>query len=604
MVPKGIEENLAFRKELIKLGAESRANSEELWIMCKRDPLFWINSFCYTYDPRKVECPEIPFITYPYQDRAIDEIDGILGKEDIFDEKSRDMGATWIILVLPTHRWLFFEGQSFLLISRNEDYVDKPGDRKSLFWKIDFINRYLPRWMVPDYTRRYLHLSNNDNNSSIDGESTTGNVGRGDRRTAIVLDEFAAFKRDEGYAALKSTQAATNCRIFNSTPAGIGNAFYDVSLTAIRKIRMHWSEHPEKNPGLYRGTNGILELHDKKYRFPEDYQYIMDGKIRSPWYDRECKRASHPSEIEQELDINYRSSDNPFFEADLIDEVLRRDVKQSKMCGIMDYAIDTHQPKEFIEQEGGYLKLWIDLQNGTPPLDKDYVGGIDIATGQDITSDRSISSNSVLSIAEKGTGIKVAELAVANLNPHEFAELSVVVARWFNNAFLIWEANGPGRIFGNTVYKLGYRKFFYRRSEKRVSKKITEEPGWWSDKQTKLSLLGEYRRALKYGLYTNQSEAAVQECRQIIYFANGTVGHAGSLNELSPAAFGENHSDRVIADALCWKGISPSVKETVKIQGKVEEKKETKNLRLGVRQFWHRRWKHVKEKMKKSRSWG
>ena len=79
--------------------------------------------------------------------------------------------------------------KSFLLVSRVQDYVDKPGNPKALFWKIDFLLNNFPPWLKPrGYReanhRRLLHIENPENGSVIDGESTTGNVSRGDRRTA------------------------------------------------------------------------------------------------------------------------------------------------------------------------------------------------------------------------------------------------------------------------------------------------------------------------------------------------------------------------------------------------------------------------------------
>ena len=77
-----------------------------LWDACSRDILYWINTFVWTFDPRKPN-PKIPFITYEYQDEAFLAMDEALpgaGGEfkghDVIIEKSRDMGASWICLTL------------------------------------------------------------------------------------------------------------------------------------------------------------------------------------------------------------------------------------------------------------------------------------------------------------------------------------------------------------------------------------------------------------------------------------------------------------------------------------------------------------------------
>ena len=61
----------------------------------------------------------------------------------------------------------------------------------------------LPPWLKPVRIRRTeLHLENQDNGSCIDGYATTGNVLRGGRRTAALLDDLgklAAYHRRSDY---------------------------------------------------------------------------------------------------------------------------------------------------------------------------------------------------------------------------------------------------------------------------------------------------------------------------------------------------------------------------------------------------------------------
>ena len=131
-------------------------------------------------------------------------------------EKSRDMGASWMCLMAFEWVWHFHSISSFLLVSRKEDLVDKTNDPRSLMWKIDYMHKNQPRWLLPSIGRSNFHIINHDTGSTIDGESTTGDVARGDRRTAILLDEFASV--DQGARVLAATGDATDCRVMNSTP--------------------------------------------------------------------------------------------------------------------------------------------------------------------------------------------------------------------------------------------------------------------------------------------------------------------------------------------------------------------------------------------------
>ena len=132
-----------------------------------------------------------------------------------------------------------------------------------------------------------------------------------------MMDELAAFKADDGYAAYASTQHVTDCRIMLSTPQGAGGIFYEVANANspdIEVITLPWFLHPHKSEGLYRShrVKGLneLEILDKE----QDYEHILDGKIRSPWYDRECRRSPVQRLIAQELDIDYSGSGSQFYD--------------------------------------------------------------------------------------------------------------------------------------------------------------------------------------------------------------------------------------------------------------------------------------------------
>ncbi|MFW6032942.1 MAG: hypothetical protein ACOCTI_06175 [Phycisphaeraceae bacterium] len=526
LVPTGFQANVEFRKRMIRLGQGSREHARELWIMCKRDPLFWFNVFGWTYDPRK-DPAAIPFITYPFQNEAILELDGCIGKEDVLFEKSRDMGASWMCLATLTWRWWFHDLLSFLMVSRNEDYVDRAGNPKALFWKVDYLLEHAPGWLRPRYTRQRLHLRNEDTGSVIDGESTTGDVARGDRRTAILKDEFAAFGVEDGYKAPAATGDATNCRIFNFTPRGTGNAAYDMARSSVRKIRLHWTRHPEKAAGLW---------------------YDDEGKPRSPWYDRECARRPIPMLIAQELDIDYLGSSYQFFDSEVLDRAAREDVRPPLVQGELSVTDDGH-PAGVSEQAGGRLRLW--FYPDALGSEEEFVVAGDVATGTG-------SSNSVLSIGNRKTREKVGEFAASEVKPHELAKIAVALCRWLNQALLIWEANGPGRIFGDTVLDLGHRVLYYRQNERSLGKPSTDTPGWYATRENKLTLLGEYRRALGAQEFINRSEEAVKECREYVFQPSGAVEHSRSASTVDPTGARDNHGDRVIADALLWKGLRES----------------------------------------------
>src|SRR5262249_18561053 len=129
-----------------------------------------------------------------------------------------------------------------------------------------------------------------------------------------------------GYQLLAGTADTTRCRIFNFTPFGTSGAAYALARRGdVRKLRLHWSEHPEKARGLYRYDldKNQLDVRDKGYHFPVDFNFVLDGRLRSPWYDGECQRRANDREVAQMLDIDYQGSQYQFFDASMIRDLQR-----------------------------------------------------------------------------------------------------------------------------------------------------------------------------------------------------------------------------------------------------------------------------------------
>ncbi len=557
-VPKEMVANLKWRANVQKRVLRDKKYTDVIWDACSKDPIFFVSGFGYTYDPRRKPFPKLPFILYPFQEEAILElVNAIDDGHDILVEKSRDMGASWLCVLAIEWHWLFRPMQSFLFVSRVEEYVDAPGNPKSMFWKFDYLLDNLPQWLrPPGYSnsehRRKLHIENPDNLSVVDGESTTGNVARGDRRTAILLDEFAAVM--DGHRVLSSTRDATQCRIFNSTPAGTNNAFYDMRQSGIKKLRLHWSHHPLKSYGLYTtGGDGGIKVIDPN-GFPGGYAAILDGKMRSPWYDRECERAGSEQEIAQELDIDYLGSGFQYFSGVAIQEAIRKYARPPMLIGDLEHDDRTAEPLRFSENEKGNMRLWCLLdREGKPPKDHRYVAAVDVSAGTG-------ASNSCIVVYDTVTCEKIVEYANAYIRPEALAKQAVALCKWFGNAFLIWESNGPGRQFGSRVMDLSYGNVYLRRRDEAISGKVSDIPGWASTKETKLVLMGDYRSAVEKGDIINRSKEAMEETLEYIFLPDGGIEHSRATNKTDPSGARANHGDRVIADALAWRGMSENAK--------------------------------------------
>lgn len=555
-VPKTKKANLRYRRMIWKLGHDDENARKAILDACRRDILLYINLFCWTYDPRKPSSRQ-PFITYGFQDDGILEIcDAIKKGEDIGIDKSRDMGVTWISLAVIDWHWRFRRETSFLCLSQKEDRVDKKGDPDCLFWKLDYIEKHLPTYLkVRKREHTHLHIINPENGSVIDGESTNPNAGRGGRRTAVFRDEEAFA--DNGLAINKSIADNTPCQIRVSTPNGTGNSFYLAKESGTRWLSFHWSLHPEKRRGLYSVTDGVVEILDRDYKFPPGYDFQVEAgnKIRSVWYDKECKRRASAVDIAQELDIDYLASGSMFFDQQVLALAKERDCRKPLLIG--NWAIDG---AEFLPANFGQMSLWAHLNaSKLPDQQTSYSMGVDISAGTG-------ASDSCISIVDCVTGDKVCEYVCSDVSPERFAKLAAGLARFYStpigDCYIVPEGNGPGTIFLKALLEEEHYTHIYRQqSEAERSSRRSTKYGWWSGKVQKQTLLADYRQALASGKFVNHSTQAIIQAEQYI-FTDGGVEHSRERGNEDASANKEQHGDRVIADALACRGMGEQPKRT------------------------------------------
>lgn len=276
-------ESLQLRAQ-IALNAESDPLKQAAAIeLASRDPIFFIENFCWTFDPRK-EIQDLPFILYDYQKDYVHWlVERIEKGEDGLTEKSRDMGATYTALCVLLWFWRFRPNSRFLIGSRKEDLVDgktESQDDAPLFKKLDYnIDRW-PAWFLPagfdkKIHRTFLNLANPENSSQISGESANEDFGRGGRYKAVMFDEFGFWDFDT--EAWKATSQSSPCRLPISTAAPYGKFKRLRFGTDGEKILIKtllWSQHPNKD---------------------------------QTWYEKE-KARSDADTFAQEVDISYETS--------------------------------------------------------------------------------------------------------------------------------------------------------------------------------------------------------------------------------------------------------------------------------------------------------
>lgn len=250
---------------------------------CRRDPFYFAVKYCRTLDS---DDPEISDKSFPLYDYLKNLFGFLRQREDLHIEKSRQMLISWSIMIFFLHQLLFTKNTQILVVSSKQENVDDGGAKstsQSLLGKARYCYSGLPSFLKSSADGggaiifKNLQINNPATGSSIKGESSSPNAGRGGNYHFALLDEAAFIPNSE--AVYASTRLA--CKrglIICSTPNGKGNIHWRIKYgskeSGFGYLRLHWSDNPARN---------------------------------RDWYEERCKSMTE-TEIARELDIDYEGS--------------------------------------------------------------------------------------------------------------------------------------------------------------------------------------------------------------------------------------------------------------------------------------------------------
>lgn len=543
IAPTKFDENLRYRREIIKLGDTSESARKEIILAASRDPVWFTNTFLYTFDSQNyVDAPERPLVLRKHQLPAFNKTLDSVGKNSLIFPKSRRMGVTTLILAAFFWRWMYRRMQSFLLLSAKQDRVDRKKDPSSLFWKLDFMMECLPVWMrVPmgRDERAELRFYNPYNGSVISGESTNNDPDRGGVRTAVLVDEVASMLNSA--QVINAVGPLTESLYLVSTPKGAYGGFYEMHESwkvqdPERIVLLHWTMHEVFSKGLYFTDEPVTGYIDPAWK---------GRKPRSPWYDKECLKLLGPKHIAQELDIAWNEAGGRYFEEELVQKLLKSCRIPSR---VGEFDGDSEEPR-WLAVSSGHFKLWCPLSDGdnpVPPRGR-YGIGVDAALGTGGTQ----SSQSVLSVVNLDTGEKVARFAHNRIPPPQLARLACKVAKFFCNAKIIAGSQGPGVTFHKTLTdECRYYNIYYRQDVESPNARQQKKAGYSEQGQSRQAMFDGYADALLNDRFKNPDEESVHELRQFILSPTGSIEHSAAMQADDPVNKGKLHGDMVVADAL------------------------------------------------------
>ena len=552
--PTDFRTNLEYRYNLYEKCNESPEIAEYVREYCRRDIEFWFDVCCWTYDPRRSPSV-IPMILWDFQRDMVQELkEAIEQQEDILFVKSRDMAVSWTDMLLKQWFWQFSTNQvSFLVGSRKEDYVDKLGDIDSLLEKIRFNLRRQWSFLLPigfnaKENLGFMSIKNPETGSLIKGESANSDFSRSGRHTAIMLDEFAFWNFDEQVET--ATADTTNCRIYVSTPCGMGNTFAKKAQAKNpphRVIYMHWSLHPKKTVGAYYWSNQETQSGEKieienpcvapEYRA---FRLFLGGYVvRSVWYDTECERRKKEGksnvEIAQELDCGFINTGYSYFNLIKLRvltmwEETFRETSNARIPDRSFVRSSLVEVNKKIDVRDNPLDGWLQIFEEPQPTHK-YFFGVDSSEGS-ATGD-----NQACIILNQYK--QVCAIIHGHYSVEDYIHYVALTAKYYNNALVAAENNSIGGEVNRGLYhhSIGVKLYYMPDQKDKKDKKY----GFNTNTRTRPMILEALKKDIENCNIDIRSKLITSECE--VFVSNPDTGKLQSANGF--------HDDLVMALAIC-----------------------------------------------------
>lgn len=135
---------------------------------------------------------------------------------------------------------------------------------------------------------------------------------------------------------------------------------------------------------------------------------------------------------------------------------------------------------------GGILSVWED-----PKKDHNYSFGVDVAEGLEH------SDNSVVIILDR-LNFSVVATYVGLIDPDILGQEIIALARWYNEAWIVCEANNHGLTTIKSMLRVGYANIYSEKSQVEIGYRTdTRRIGWFTNIVTRPILVDELRKVIR-----------------------------------------------------------------------------------------------------------
>jgi len=358
-----------------------------------KDPVYFTTNYCRISHPQK---GIIPFKAYDYQQELLRDFNDYRFNVIL---KARQLGISTITAAYIVWLMLFHRDKNILVVAT------KLQTATNLVRKVKKIMKNVPDWMqistISIDNRTSFELSNG---SQIKAASTSGDAGRSEALSLLVVDEAAHVEKLEDiWTALYPTLSTGGGCIALSTPNGVGNWFHKNCMEA---------------------ENGINNFHMTKLLW--DVHPDRDQR----WYEKETQNMSR-RQIAQELECNFNVSGETVVHPD----------------DLAWYLEQTTEPKH---RTGLDRNLWI-WEEFDP--EKSYLLSADVARGDG-------ADNSAFHIFELSELSVVAEY-IGKPNPDDYADILYNAGKEYGTCMIVAENNNIGYAVLKKLLDKGYTNVYH-----------------------------------------------------------------------------------------------------------------------------------------------
>lgn len=449
-------------------------------LKCGKDPSYFLTTYARISHPMH---GLILFDTYDFQDELLKDFNDYRFNIIL---KARQLGISTITAGYIVWMMLFHRDKSILVMAT------KFATAGNLVKKVKGIMRNLPDWLkiatIDVDNRTSFELSNG---SSIKAASTSGDAGRSEALSLLVLDEAAHIEGlEELWTGLYPTLSTGGRCIALSTPNGVGNWFHKTCVDAeagsnnFHLTTLPWDVHPERG---------------------------------EEWYKKETKNMSK-RQIAQELECNFNTSGETVIDPDDM-EWLLSNVKEPKY------------------RTGFDRNFWI-WEEHDPSCN--YLMVVDVARGD-------AADYSTFHIFKLETLEVIAEYQ-GKPTPDMYANMLNQVGREYGGCMLVVENNNIGFSVLDKLIEYQYPNIYH--SIKSTHEYIEQHqaevrssavPGFTTSMKTRPLIVAKLEEFIRNKLIKIYSSRTVNEMKTFIW-KNG-----------KPQAMKSYHDDLIMALAIgCW----------------------------------------------------